>query len=386
MTVLVKIRQIAVAVIFVLILLFPSLDFFYPTIPKVESRENRTMMEFPNIDSISYVDYPGIIDSFYLDNFSTRNQLLTLNSHIKFNLFNIPPKRGEAFIGKDGWMFLVKKELDTYTGANIANKDELEHYYEVLKNRRDFLVDLGSKFFFVILPVKTSIYPEYLPLSKKRNLKFTLTDQIVKIADTMESVILIDLRDELKKAKSIQRLYHVTDNHWNEYGAFIATQEILRKIKDYYPLVDTLDESEYELKLSIKEGMPLSNMMGIHSGSYEDYITFRHKGKKKSREGVKSNYPPLRYFAYKNQFETVFITDDKTLPKILVIRESFGKFMIPYLSESFSKSVYIFDAWKHRLNRNIVLNEKPDIYIQLILECYLPNMADNAEIQPKRKK
>ena len=386
MTVLVKIRKIATAVIFISILLFPALDYFYPLIPKVESRENRTMMEFPHTDSIEYVDYPTIIDSFFIDNFSTRDQLLYLNSNIKLNIFSIPPKRGEAFIGKDGWMFLVKKELDTYTGDNIATKEELVDYYEVLKYRRDFLENIGTKFFFVILPVKTSIYPEYLPLSKKRNLEFTLTDQIVEIADTMEGIVLIDLREELIKMKSKERLFHVTDNHWNEYGAFVGSQEILRKINEYYPEVDTLDESQFVRDSYIKEGMPLSNMMGIYNGSYEEYITFRHKGESKSREGVKANYPIVKYFAYKDQFETVYVTDNDSLPKILVIRESFGKFVIPYLSESFSKSVYIFDRWKHGLNRSIVLNEKPDIYIQLILECYLPNMLMNAEKQPKIKK
>jgi hypothetical protein len=61
-----------------------------------------------------------------------------------------------------------------------------------------------------------------------------------------------------------------------------------------------------------------------------------------------------------------------------MIHDSFGSTLIPFFNEHFSKSVYIFDGWQHAFNEEIVLNEKPDIYIQLVVESLLPNISKNA--------
>lgn len=380
-----KIRQILISMVMVVILIIPSLDFFYPVIPKQENSENRNMMEFPNTDSISIFSLPDAIDSFYMDNFSVRNQLLALNSNIKFKVFNVPPVRGEAFIGKNGWMFLVKKELDHYLGENIADDKDLVSYYNIFSYRSNYLSELGCRYYLVIAPIKTSVYPEYLPASKTKNVEYTLSDQIISITDTMENIRVIDLRKSLMEAKHRGRSYHITDNHWNEYGAYVASQAILKAIKNDFPEIDILNESDFELASFLNEGMPLSKMMGIYSGSVENYITFRQIRNIKSKPGEKAKYPVYSWFPYKDDFEVVFETDNDSLPSMLVIRESFGKYVMPYLSESFSKSVYIFDGWRHALNKEIVGNEKPDIFIQLVNEAYLPNILKNAEPDSFRK-
>ena len=75
----------------------------------------------------------------------------------------------------------------------------------------------------------------------------------------------------------------------------------------------------------------------------------------------------------------VYTTKNVSLPKLLLIRHSLGFSLIPFLSEHFSESVYIFDGWHHESNKEIVLNEKPDIYIQLVLESYIPSIYKYAK-------
>ena len=67
---------------------------------------------------------------------------------------------------------------------------------------------------------------------------------------------------------------------------------------------------------------------------------------------------------------------DTTAPKILVIRDSFGDQLIPFLKEPFSESVFIFDGWDYGLNKEIIETVKPDIVIFLGLETHIENFID----------
>ncbi|HSH66680.1 MAG TPA: hypothetical protein VLB84_13025, partial [Bacteroidia bacterium] len=83
------------------------------------------------------------------------------------------------------------------------------------------------------------------------------------------------------------------------------------------------------------------------------------------------------YAEMKDEYELQFENKNKDLPRLLLIRDSFGTFIIPFLSESFSHSTCIFDAWKYKLNEDIFKNEKPQIMIYLIYEPLLLNILDD---------
>ena len=100
-----------------------------------------------------------------------------------------------------------------------------------------------------------------------------------------------------------------------------------------------------------------------------------------SKPGKKRNYSSPEKFSLKAEYEVVNTTDNDSLPKLMIIRDSFARTVIPYLSEHFSESICIFDKWHHDLNEEIVLKEKPDIFIQLILESQLPYLYNNAKVR-----
>ncbi|MEZ5406334.1 MAG: hypothetical protein R3F23_09310 [Verrucomicrobiia bacterium] len=67
--------------------------------------------------------------------------------------------------------------------------------------------------------------------------------------------------------------------------------------------------------------------------------------------------------------------DDPTLPKALVHRDSFFNALIPFTSELFQTSTYI---WDYKLNTKIVDKEKPDIVILEMVERMIPRLAPNS--------
>ena len=44
------------------------------------------------------------------------------------------------------------------------------------------------------------------------------------------SVLILDVRDDLRRAKHVERVYDLTDSHWNPRGAFFAYERIMQAI------------------------------------------------------------------------------------------------------------------------------------------------------------
>ncbi len=361
------------------ILVLPFADSLFEFIPEMENKENRALKAKPEFDITNLDGFPQEYDKYYSDNFNLRNQFVLLNSKLKLQTFNVAPVKGKAFIGNDGWMYITKHQMSTYQGKNMVNATELKEYYDIFEYRKNFLDSIGCKYYVVIAPMKTSIYPEFLPLSKRLTNQETLTDQIVNLLDTVSGITVIDLRTTLKNAKGSVRMFHKTDNHWNDYGSFIAYQEIMKVLSDDFPSLIANDISNFQIDSTTVNGLALTNMMGIYEGVYENKITCKSINEPKSKAGKKSDYPVTPYFGYPSAYEMVYETKNDSLPKLLLIRDSFGRTLIPYLSEHFSKSVYIFDSWHHEFNKEIVLNEKADIYIQLVLEMFIPNIKKHSK-------
>ena len=376
-------KQIVIAVIFVLIITLPAIDSLFNFIPDEKSNENRALKTMPKFD-VNLLDlFPEEYDEYYSDNFDLRNQLLWLNSKLKFQMFNKPPVEGKAFIGRDDWMYIVKHQMDTYLGNNLVSDKMLSRYYDIFKYRQHFLDSIGCKYYVVFAPTKTSVYPEYLPLSKRKTGQRTRTDQMISLLDTVKGLEVLDLRKVLIDAKGATRLYHKTDNHWNEYGSYIAYDAIMDVLSKDFPQLEAYDITKFKIDSTEVDGMALTNMMGIYEGVTENKISCKPLFETKSKEGIKSNYEIPQYFGYETEYERVFVTGNDSLPKLLMIRDSFGRTLMPFLSEHFSKSVYIFDAWKHEFNEDIVINEKPDIYIQLVLEMFVHKVEITAKM-PKQ--
>jgi hypothetical protein len=110
-------------------------------------------------------------------------------------------------------------------------------------------------------------------------------------------------------------------------------------------------------------------------GNYTDTsVSLEPKAGFKAKDGKLSGYPVIEFFPYPNEYEKVKEIAGSTLPKILVISDSYGGNIFPYLAEGFGKSVRIFDAWRYQLNEDIVNNEKPDIVLVIALEANLRSM------------
>ena len=86
--------------------------------------------------------------------------------------------------------------------------------------------------------------------------------------------------------------------------------------------------------------------------------------------------PASAFFKYKPVFN---MGPDPNAPKLLMFRDSFAVYLMPYLDEHFSRSVYV---WTPILIPDIIEKEKPDIVVQEIMELFLPDLLEDKLTDP----
>lgn len=362
-----RIINIILSIGFLIILVFPSIQQYFPIIPKAESREKRKLADKPKCDIISLDPFPLAYENYYNDNFSLRSQLVKLKSNLSIHLFRQSPMPDKVIIGRNGWLYLVKDELDTYRGKLHFQESDLNKLSSEVKRRQDYLQERGIKMYFVIAPTKYTIYPEHLPSYVRPVNSTTRTDQ-VKQSLIEAGIGVLDLRDTLKKAKEERMLFYKTDNHWNNLGSFVAYRAIISEIQKDFPEIPLLNWSDFSIEQRSRLGGNTANLMNLMD-EFTDTEYILHPNKQfNAKQMPDIGYPIPESFGYKERFEEIYSTNNDTLPDILFIRDSFGNALIPYLTESFNQSICIFDAWNYTANEHIIKNEKPDIVLYVVLE------------------
>src|SRR5205814_1172135 len=108
-----------------------------------------------------------------------------------------------------------------------------------LLRRRDYLATRGIGYIVTVAPEKFSIYPEYLPPWVARAPR-TRFDRVAHALASIPGLNFIDLRPALTAAKAGERVYYMTDSHWNYLGASVAYLNLMREVQRVAPGAPTV--------------------------------------------------------------------------------------------------------------------------------------------------
>ena len=192
---------------------------------------NRIGLAPPRMYTQALLDsqYYKAFDQYYNDSFSLRSPLIFAKRWIDFHVFRMTDDP-DVHVGKEGWLYsrrsienLRKEARDNIAVAEriALNLYTLEKVFEAS----------GRRFFFMVAPSKSTIYPEfvgYAPHCKARHR--SLYDLLLEaIGDLpMKNFVRFDLL--LSDAKSnYALLYDKTGAYWNELGAMVAAGAIQRQ-------------------------------------------------------------------------------------------------------------------------------------------------------------
>ncbi|MEW6494937.1 MAG: hypothetical protein AB1589_20815 [Cyanobacteriota bacterium] len=329
------------------------------------SSELRPPQKFPKLTLIksSPVGFIKGIEQYYNDRFAFRKLLIKGYSVAKV-LWMGESSSPKVIVGKEDWLFLrtdgAYNEMDYYRSTAPFTPEQLTNWQRTLEERNNRLASQGIRYILVIAPNKTTIYPEFLPQSINRVRQESRLDQLIAYLRANSNVKILDLRDSLRSAKAKGLLYARKDTHWNDLGAFVAYQEIIKRVAIWYPNLKASSRSDFELKVSYSNG-DLINMVGLSDiVKDENWELIPRTPRLANRIDSGIHNPDLP------EFRQPFATELKNsnLPRAVMFRDSFAERLSPFLSEHFKRIVYLWQDF----DLEIVKKEQPDIVIHEMVE------------------
>ena len=319
------------------------------------SAENRTLAPWPQLrwDEASLRALPEQLTRYFEDHFAFRQRMVRWQAVVRLRVLGVSPSKA-VIKGRDGWLFYADDGAMTdYAEAAPFTSAELEQWRDTLQDTSDWLRAQGIAYVFVIAPDKHVIYPEYMPETIRRA-AISRIDELVSHLREHSTVRVVDLRPPLLAAKVRERLYHRTDTHWNDRGAFVAYQSIIDALTEDFPALRHPSRSAFEPRVVQSEGLDLAGMLGLTEVlSEEDLLLVpRHPTAR-----ILEPLHPNRRLTHGR-----IVTDAPNRgPRAVVFMDSFGPALVPFLSEDFTRVVYL---WQDNIDPQVVQQESPQVVIQ----------------------
>lgn len=323
---------------------------------KRSADENRYLAAFPSLKW--HTGIRGELENWMNDNAGGREQLKKIYDTVNISLLKTP--RDSSYFYADDWMFTLNKSFLAFMQhSDVMDAEEQQAFVEAYENVQYALEDQGISFLTVIYPHKSEIYPEMFqgyirPVNEESELD--ILEGIAQRNPQLPIQVTYDAFQEAKENGDLLYSKAYDGSHWNNQGAMLGYRLLMENIVCQMPEIRPLDEtafhitsierrterngriySEQDLKYELKEPRAALDMTWFDSIQYQS-------------EDMWHSY---RY--YKNR--------DGTLPKILLVGDSYiWMFMLPWISESFSETVFIHQLDVKNLQQMIDL-EEPDLVV-----------------------
>ncbi|MFC0253168.1 alginate O-acetyltransferase AlgX-related protein [Massilia consociata] len=301
-----------------------------------------------------------------------------------------------ALVGKNGWLFLCHDSngcIEQYVGTLQLSEQTLEDYANLYEKRQAYLRSRNIYYALAIAPGKEYIYSEYLPEGVKASQLPTVRDRFIAAVNPVLDAPIIDFCSVLLKSKSRGQLCYMNDSHWNYLGAMIASAEIIRHVRAQFPQVPEFDESKFQLiwgpegtgDLSLKERLDYVN--GIYIEAAERPVIAQSQAaigveyQVTAREIVEHQYKGLSATRPTRLYKKA---EAGNLPRAIIIRDSYADWMIPFLSEHFAESLFI---WTRNLDEQVIESFNPDLVLEEVVDRFLITNRAAARVprEPARK-
>lgn len=148
----------------------------------------------------------------------------------------------------------------------------------------------------------------------------------------------------------------------------MAYQSLLKKLEPSF--LNLRAKAPYEFQKELYELQvtgDIATLLGFDQTGNLKETSFRWKSKTPPRalRATKGNYSDPNPKARPIQ---AYEVSDKTLPKMVMFRDSFADALIPFLAEHFERSVFVGSLG---FEKEIITKEKPDIVITELCERYV---------------
>ena len=123
-------------------------------------------------------------------------------------------------------------------------------------------------------------------------------------------------------------------------------------------------------------GLDLAGMIGLKHVLHETELSLVPKRPRRARVIEPAGEEPTAEVG-----RLVTEIPNSKLPRAVIFRDSFVTRLVPFLSEHFSRALYL---WQNDFDAEVVTMEKPDVVIQEIVGRHLYSFIPSPELVPDR--
>ena len=357
-------KQKRIIYLFILLLLLPAIISMNMSYSEMRSDKNNNMLPaFPR--SVQQLkEWPSKFDDFSVNKFPYRTDFIQYISHklLPFNI-SLSPK---VVFGKNDMLFYRAESniIDEYRGVRNLSDKQISNWISNYIARKDFIKKTGSELYLVLIPNKHTIYSHNLPDYYNNIGRPRIPQQLDKAFADNNIKGYLNLEHALLSQAQEQQLYYSYDTHWNDRGAYIGYQEVMKLIDpDHILSWITPDQINF---VSAKYKGDLGKLLTV-SGIIEqtEQAEFGKDGPQ-----VSSNKNEVDY--WHNEYICEAAGQQKTA---LFFCDSFVEAVLgKYLERTFGKSIFI----RHTAGKDLQLinKYKPDIVVYCYCERLIPYSID----------
>jgi len=351
--------QTALVATFCALLCVPGLSMLVA--PETSKLYGVKPVAYPRFEGLT--KWPPEFEKYFAANLGCKRLLVELHNLVGYRVIG-DLQSDSVLVGKSGWLYLKQNfGWESLRSESPLSRRNAAAWRRSLKGAERWLAEREIPFLFVIVPSKETIYPEFLPAGAARARSISRLDEILALLRSA-NVSHLELRAPLLEARKHAQLYDSVDSHWNGHGARIGAELLLGRAAEL--IERPASYAELDSRLSPRPSwadMPLIL-------SLEERVTVPSVELVPNQPRARRVVPPesVREPTRKQQTRMVFEVPDPSLPKALILRDSFAEGFMPTLSEKFQRSVWL---WTHELDLSLVEQERPDIVIFEMTERFL---------------
>lgn len=329
-----------------------------------ENYENRVYQEKPSLTIHGLKECPGLYEAYFNDYLAFKNPIVAFGKLADIRVFG-EVTSDSVLMGKDGWMFYRvtrdnENNIADYQGTNHYSREHMDRLAGLLDQVDKVFETRGMKLILYIVPNKEQVYPEYMPSAIKVINEESRAELLYKYLKEHSGADVYYPLEEFQRAKrDWNQVYRKYDTHWNDLGAFMAAQMIIKDIDG--EIFGPESYESYEIEDRGTFSGDLANMLNLQK--YYDDDRFLK---------VKSYRDEIAYEVdYENERKSITcyssdVQDDNR--RIFICRDSFGIHMAEYFAKNYPE-VTLMD-YRTEDYSGAIEEQKPDVVVIEIAERY----------------
>ena len=300
------------------------------------SKEKRQLAEFPKIKNEEgglNADFFSQFDNWFSEHFAFRQQMVTADGRLRAAVLGTSPNE-DVIVGSDGWLYYGETAAD-YLRTDTLTQQGIDNIVHNLDLINGYCQQNGIDFIFTCSPNKNTLYPENMPKNYVPSDNMSNYEMLSeKLADRE---YYLDMKSALLGADASMPLYHKTDTHWNNMGAYVGHTAIMSKLG--------------------RESCPVGTSWSVRNDRLGDLAAMIYPAEDAKDAQLYCDHEfTYQYLGHFRALDDVSIktSSESGQGELTMYRDSYGEAILPFMAETFasaefSRAVpYIIDGLNNR--------------------------------------